>query len=222
MALPFGIDEFMGVFAAYNSAIGPMPLVLGLTALVAAIVACTRLRHGGRVVSALLAVLWAWTGIAYHIAFFTRINTAAYVFGSVFLAQALVFMWTGVVHGRLRFQVNAGARGIAGALLMTYGLVVYPLLGFAFGHIYPAMPTFGAPCPTTIFTIGLLFWAVDPWPRHVLLLPILWSAIGGTAAFQLGVPEDYGLLAAGAAALGLLIHRTVRGRSAAASEGVRR
>jgi hypothetical protein len=37
-----------------------------------------------------------------------------------------------------------------------------------------------------------------------LAIPLAWSAIGGTAAFALGVPQDLGLLAAGLLALTLL------------------
>jgi hypothetical protein len=44
-------------------------------------------------------------------------------------------------------------------------MVVYPLLGIRFGHSYPRAPLFGvAPCPTTIFTFGLLLWATRSVP----------------------------------------------------------
>lgn len=59
------------------------------------------------------------------------------------------------------------------------------------------MPLFGiAPCPTTIFTIGILL--LGPWhvARWLLLIPVLWTIIGGSAALLLNVPQDYGLLAA--------------------------
>lgn len=36
------------------------------------------------------------------------------------------------------------------------------------------------------------------------LLVILWSAVGGSAAFVLGVPQDLGLLVAGALSIVLL------------------
>jgi hypothetical protein len=62
----------------------------------------------------------------------------------------------------------------------------------------------GVPCATTIFTLGLLAWAQPGRSRYLLVLPILWAAIGGTAAFTLGVTQDLGLLAAGLLALLLL------------------
>ena len=59
------------------------------------------------------------------------------------------------------------------------------------------LPTFGLPCPTTIFTIGLLCFAVPPTPRSPLIVPLLWCLVGAQAAFLLGVQPDLGLIAAG-------------------------
>jgi hypothetical protein len=83
----------------------------------------------------------------------------------------------------------------AGWALIAYALIAYPLLGHAFGHRYPALPTFGLPCPTTIFTFGVLLLAAAP--RALFVVPLAWSAIGSVAAFRLGVVQEYGLLAAG-------------------------
>ncbi len=71
------------------------------------------------------------------------------------------------------------------------------------------MPLLGtAPCPTTIFTIGILLlgrWGAVRW---LLVIPLAWSAIGGSAAIMLGVPQDFGLFAAGMiAAVFALGHR---------------
>ena len=66
------------------------------------------------------------------------------------------------------------------------------------------MPTFGLPCPTTIFTIGLLCFAVQPLPRSPLIGPLLWCLVGAQAAFFLGVQPDLGLIVAGAVSVGLL------------------
>ena len=101
--------------------------------------------------------------------------------------------------------------------LISYALMVYPLLGVLFGHVYPAAPTFGAPCPTTIFTFGVLFLLREPFPRYVLVIPILWAGIGGSAAFSLGVAEDYGLIVAGLAGLALAFLKFRRHPTIAAS-----
>jgi len=99
---------------------------------------------------------------------------------------------------------------IIGGIFALYALVIYPVLGYSFGHVYPASPTFGAPCPTTIFTFGLLLWTDKRFPRHILVIPLLWSIIGFTAALSLTIREDFGLLIAGL--LGTLLILLVRGK----------
>ena len=150
-----------------------------------------------RLVSALLSFFWAWRAIACHFAFFTAINPAAWFCGAVFLAGAFQSAWRGVLRSRIRLQVCGGIRGWVGGMLIAFTLVVYPWLGYVLGHRYPAAPTFGWPCPTTIFAIGMLLFAAAPTPRSVFVVPLLWSAIGSIAAFQLGVLQDLGLLVAG-------------------------
>jgi hypothetical protein len=71
-------------------------------------------------------------------------------------------------------------------VLIGYSLGIYPLLSLWLGA-YPAVPTFGAPCPTTIFTIGLLCFLRPPFPWYVLAVPILWSAVGSLAVIQFGL-----------------------------------
>lgn len=59
------------------------------------------------------------------------------------------------------------------------------------------MPVFGvAPCPTTIFTVGVLLTGTWHVARWLLIVPGLWAAVGGSAAIFLGVPQDVALLAA--------------------------
>ena len=65
------------------------------------------------------------------------------------------------------------------------------------GHAYPASPTFGVPCPTVMLTIGLLLTAPARLPWQIVVVPIVWSFLGGSAALLLGVATDYVLLVAG-------------------------
>ena len=150
-----------------------------------------------RAVAGILGLFWVWMGVVYHWTFFRAINPAATLFGVLFVLEGIALVARGAVRRGLRFRFRATLQGLAGALLLAYALVAYPLLGYAAGHRYPAMPTFGLPCPTTIFTLGLLLWTEPPVPRLPLLVPLAWSAFGASAALQLGVWEDLGLVVAG-------------------------
>lgn len=203
MPLPFTTTEFFGVFAAYNDAVWPLQWLLLAAAGVALVAAVRSGRESGVLVSALLAGLWAWMALAYHARFFAAINPLAYGFAALSLAASALFIWQGVVRRRLHFRWQPGPRGWAAAVTLLFALVGYPAWALAAGHRYPAFATFGLPCPTTLFTIGLLALAVRPCPRSVFVVPVLWCLIGSQAAFLLGVPQDLGLLPA--AALGMAL-----------------
>jgi hypothetical protein len=204
--LPFTTEQFYAVFTAYNGAVWPASIaayVLGAAAVVLAI-------RGGsvnsRIVAAILALMWAWTGIAYHIGFFSAINRAAWVFGALFAAQALLLLYCGTYHDRIALGAPLNLRSGAGYLLIFYATITYPLIGLALGHDYVALPQFGVtPCPVTLFTFGAILLAHIPVPWPVLVIPVLWSLIGGSAAILLNVPQDWVLLASGPATLALLV-----------------
>jgi hypothetical protein len=211
---PFTVDQFFGVFAAYNTAIWPMQVVLLVLAIAAIGLAFARLHVRSQIITGILAALWLWMGLVYHLIFFSVINPAAAIFGVAFALEAALLIWAGLGPRRLRFAFRLDAYGATGAALLAYALILYPLLGYVFGHDYPAIPTFGAPCPTTIFTFGLLLWTADRVPWWLLVIPGLWALIGLSAALSLNVPQDLGLLAAGVIAIPMLL---VRGRRPAAT-----
>ena len=135
--------------------------------------------------------------MAYDLGFFTRINQAAWGFAALFLLQAAVFFWAGVVHGRLAFAPWRNAWAPLAWGLVAYSLV-YPAINAAQHLSVSRIPTFGVPCPTMIFTAGLLMLAT-PRSWRLSIVPVIWSLIGGSAAFLLGVRADYALPIAGIA-----------------------
>ena len=193
MELPFTAEQFFGVFRAYNITLWPVQVCLLALAVAAVVLVMWPRAWSGVGVSAILALLWGWMGLAYHLALFTSISPPAYAFAAVFMAGVLVFLWQGVVRRRLEFRWQAGARGVTALLLVVYALVVYPAWSHFAGRPYLETPTFGLPCPTTIFTMGLLACLVRPCPRSVFVVPILWSLVGVQAAFLLSVPQDLAL-----------------------------
>lgn len=205
MALPFTVEQFHGVFRDYNTAVWPMQWVLVGLALTALVAVLRPRPWSGVVVSAILGLLWTWIALAYHLAFFARISAAAPVFAAVSAVGALIFVWHGVVRRSLAFRWAPGPKAVAGAVLVGFALVVYPVWSAYTGPPYPAMPTFGLPCPTTIFTIGLLCFAVPPMPRSAMIVPLLWCLVGAQAAWRLGVQPDLGLVVAGLVGVGLLL-----------------
>ena len=203
---PFTTNDFLAVFSAYNAAIWPFQIVaygLGLVAVTAIFLP----QHGlTRLAFAALAVLWAVTGIGYHLMFFARINPIAPVFAALFVLQSVLFLVSAIRPGDLRLHLGPDVRSVAGLITLLYALAIYPVLGVWAGHGLMAGPMFGvAPCPTTIFTIGILLIARGTWVIWLSIIPFLWSLIGWAAAIQLGIPEDLGMPVAGAVLAGALV-----------------
>ena len=197
MNLPFTIQQFLQIFKDYNLTVWPMQLVLNLLALVVVFLIFKDNKSSDKAISAILAFFWLWMGIVYHIMFFSSINSAANIFGIFFILQALFFIYFGVIRNKLSFDFKITSFTITGIAFILYALIIYPVLGYYFGHVYPQSPTFGAPCPTTIFTFGILIFAGSKLPKLVFVIPLLWSLLGASAAINLSISEDYGLLIAG-------------------------
>ena len=205
MELPFTTEQFLEVFKTYNTSIWPAQVVAYLLGGLAIYLAYRPSARNHRIISLILASSWLWMGALYHLTFFTSINTAAYGFGVIFIIQGLLFLGAGVWKDWLKFRLKWDAYGITGTILIIYAMLIYPLIGTQVGHGYPYAPMFGvAPCPATIFTFGMLLWTAKRIPWWILVIPGLWSVIGFSAAIELGVLEDIGLLIAGVLAISML------------------
>ncbi|MBK6504637.1 MAG: hypothetical protein IPG02_03000 [Ignavibacteria bacterium] len=205
MKTPFTVEQFFDVFNNYNEAVFPMQAVFYLLSLFVVYLIIKPNSGSEKIVSGVLALLWLWMGIVYHLVFFTAINNAAYLFGAMFVLQGILFLVTGVFQSKLSFKFRFDIYGISGIALIIFALVFYPMLGNYLGHVYPSSPTFGLPCPTTIFTFGILLMSDRKCPAVIMVIPFLWSVIGFFAAFSFGVIEDTGLLIAGLLTLTLLL-----------------
>jgi hypothetical protein len=189
--LPFTRDQFFDVFAHYNAVLWPAAAALWVASVVICAGVLWSRRPPDRLVSGLLMVHWAWAAVAYHIAFFTRINPAAWLFAAIFLIQAGLFLWLGVIRNQLSFTSRGTAWSAIGWILVSYALA-YPVINAVQHGSVLRIPTFGLPCPTAILTGGLLLLAT-PRSRALAVVPVIWSAIGGSAASVLGVSADYAL-----------------------------
>jgi hypothetical protein len=213
--MPFTTEQFLDVFGRYNEAIWPLQIVAYALGLVAVGLALRPAGPSDRTIGLILAAFWLWTGLVYHVVYFREINGAAILFGALFVVQGVLWLLAGVVCPRLAFRAHGDLGGLVGGLFIAYALVGYPLLGLALGQSFPRMPTFGVtPCPVVIFTFGLLLWTERPVPRLLLVIPLLWSLLGVSAAISLDVGEDIGLVVAGLLGTALLFwrdHRAVGG-----------
>jgi hypothetical protein len=99
MQLPFTTEQFFDLLAAYNVALWPALAVLWMASLISSLLLFSSRGPSDRWISGLLAAHWIWSALAYHAAFFTRIDSAAWVF-----AALSAICWTGVQSNRIPFR----------------------------------------------------------------------------------------------------------------------
>ena len=208
---PFTTEQFLDVLVEYNLAVWPIQVGVYVLGAAAVLMVFWRIRPSDRIISGILAFLWIFMGGVYHLGYFTAINNAAWLFGIAFLVQAALFIFSGIYRGSLSFGFKPGIYSFIGLLFILFAAVLYPIIGQALGHGWPSSPSFGiTPCPGTIFTFGMLLLATRRVPRYLLVIPLLWSLVGFSAAIFMGITEDVGLLVAGIGGTALLIWRDRR------------
>lgn len=204
MNIPFSVQEFLSIFAEYNMEFQFMPIIMYILGITSVVLLITNRTQFSRIISGILCFFWVWIGLIYQIKFFSTINPAAIVFGILFIIEGALFFFFGTWKNKLIFTFSKDLVSAAGGLLIIYALIIYPIFGYFAGHHYPFSPLFGmAPCPTVIFTFGILLLNREKTPTTLLIQPTLWAVIGLSAAIQLHIYEDFGLIASAIIALWL-------------------
>jgi hypothetical protein len=199
--LPYTAEVYFALLERYLAALGPVAAAAELLIVAAlAAIALRPLPGQDRAIAGLLAAGWLVTGLVFHGLYFGRLNFLAPVYATLFTVQGVLLVWHGVVRGRLAFRYRGDQAARAGTFLALVALA-YPLLDGLFHPDWLGLRLAGlAPAPTVVLTLGLLLLAEAP-PRHLLIIPGLWSLVAAFTAWHLAVPLDLGLplLAAGTA-----------------------
>jgi hypothetical protein len=191
--MPFTTEQFFNVFREYNIYVFPSQIII----LLLGVLSIFLLRKNTILVSSFIksyiVFLWLWIGIVYQIMFFSTINKAAYIFGALFIIQSILFFVEFFV--RKRFEISFDNKFItaAGYSLMIFGAILYPLIGLTLGKPIEYSIVLGLPCPTVIFTFGILALSRKSISKYILIIPVLWSLIGFFAAIKFGVYQDIAL-----------------------------
>ena len=204
--LSYTSETVYAFLEGYNEALWPaqaVALLLGIFVLFAAL---APIPQGGRVISAMLAGFWLWSGLVYYGQYFAEIDFSAPVFAGFFVLQAALLVWTGVIRAGLEFHIERGPRSIAGLVLAAFGLVGYTLITCLSGQSAQEVQMFAiAPAPTVIFTLGVLLLAKPRAPWALTVIPLVWTAVAGTIAWFLEMPEDFCAVVAGLTYIAVVI-----------------
>ena len=165
-------------------------------------------KYSSRVVTSVLVMFWLWTGVVFNGLVFSEISPRAVIFAPVFVVEGLLLVFYGFCKDALIFRARTDLIGAMGWVAILYGLSGYPLIASLFGRGYPQSLVVGlAPCPTVVFTLGLLFWSERRLIKAVLAIPLFYALVGGAIISSKGVVEDLGMLIIAMAMIGVVIYR---------------
>ena len=202
------LERFLDYTRIYNQDLYPAQyLMLGL-GLITILLVFFRTERSSRFISAILAFFYGWIGIQFYMVYFKEFMPIPFVFAILFILQALIFILEGTVRNRISFRFKADLYGLTGTLLLLYAIFGYQALEYILGRGYPEILSFGMfPCPTVIFSLGILLWTEKKFPSYILIFPIINALSGFIPAFMIGIIEDIGLIISGLLVLFLLSRR---------------
>ena len=204
--LPFTAEILFSSFETYNLALWPLPILAPVLAVALVLPTLRRVRHGDRGIGALLALAWAWVGVGYFILHFAAFDFAAPLYGALFVLQALLLAWIGVVRDRLLFRFAGDPLGWCGLALALAAALAGPLGDGLLGQGWASARVVGlAPGPTAVFTLGMLLLTAGRTPLHLAILPLLWTLVAGATAWILSIPQDLALPIVGVGAFALIL-----------------
>ena len=202
----FTIEKFLVILENYNLDIWPLQIVSYILGFAVIVLAVKRTRLSNRVISLILSFFWLWSGIVFCILYWSKSFKLAYIFGILLIIQGLIFFYS-FLKENISFSYTWNWHSAMGIILIFYAMVAYLLIGLFIGHTYPQSFPFGlVPCPTAIFTLGILLWTDKKLPKHIIIIPTLRSLVGIIAIIK-GIYEDIGLFVLGLTAVILIFLR---------------
>jgi hypothetical protein len=206
MDMKLTLEMLLSTFGKYNLDIWPLQVLAYILGITAVFFAIKRTGYSSRIILGILSFLWLFTAIGFFMLYFGAVYTPAYIFGALYIIQGLIFL-AGLVKPRLSFNFEVNSYAVIGLLFIAYAMIGYPMVGNFLGHTYPQSPPFGlTPCPTTVFTFGLLLITDKEVPRLYLVIPLLW-ALSGVMPVSVGILEDIGMIISGVVGTALILYR---------------
>jgi len=203
--MPCTVEQFFEVFEHYNTTHFPAQIILFF---ISAYVLFTIYKKESisRWVGYFLGFLWVWVGSIYHSYYFSTINPLGEIFGQLFILQGFVLMGE-AYFGKLDFTYNQSLKHKIGLSFVIFGLIIYPIISWSIESSAIRIISLGLPCPTVIFTFGLLMLTGDKFRKYTLIIPLIWAIIGTSAAYYFGVYQDVMLIISAVTAFVFLMRK---------------
>jgi hypothetical protein len=198
-------ETFWTKVGAYNEATWPVQVVM----IVAALYLTVRVfaKPGPKTdawMKALLAFAFAWNGTVFFLVFVK--NPISMAIGTPLFVVVSVLFVVDIFAKKTRFRFPEGGWMRGFTIVWMLLALLYPLIGWPLGHVYPQvlLPLF--PCPLTVFATALVAAAAPNVDRKLFIALLPWGLLGLPKCFgALDCYEDCALFAAGVYGLIVLV-----------------
>jgi Family of unknown function (DUF6064) len=185
--LLFSPETYLRLLGRYNSDMWPLQIVFAILGMSLIGLVRSSNINSDRIVAGLLAAIWLWVAYAFHIERYATIQIAANFFAAMFIIQAILLFLIGVIGARIQFSLSEGLINRIGLGLVILGIFFYPLIGWGVGREWDQVEMFALmPDPTVVATFGFLLLTVRRPHWLLLVIPILWTVIGGALSWEMG------------------------------------
>ena len=210
--LSFSLEEFLLVLESYNLDIWPLQIIAYVLILIILFVSLKPAKYSSKIILAVLSFFWLFNGIVFCFIYWAPSHIFGYIFGIFCTVQGLLFLYS-LIRSDIIIAPPNKTYLLIGMLFFLYSMIGYQLFGYYLDHIYPKFFPVGlVPCPTTIFTLGLLIIINTKIPIKYIAIPLIIS-LGGLLAAYNGIYEDIGLIILGAWGTILIIKRNFQRES---------
>ena len=170
--LLFSPRTYYRMFELYHTQIWPIHLVVLGSVVAVAVLLRREEALRDRAIAGVLAAWWLWVAVAFHFQRYATINWSARYFAALFVIQALLLVWFGVIRTPLRFRVSREGAAYLAAGLLVIALVFEPVAGLIAGRTWRQVEMFGlTPDPTAIATLALLALSTARPHRALIVIP---------------------------------------------------
>lgn len=184
--LLFSPQTYYRLFGLYNTDIWPAQILALLLGGAILLLIWKNPPWQGRAITTILALCWLWVAYAFHLQRYATINWAAEYFAIGFILQAALFIWTGLIRGRLTYQPETTTLKQPGLGIFLFALILQPLAAPTLGRPWNQAEIFGiAPDPTVIATLGLLLLIRGRTHWGLFIIPIAWCSISAATLWAM-------------------------------------
>lgn len=195
------------------------PITMAMTIVAALLTFRVFLRPGARTdlwMKVFLSIAFSWNGVVFFLVFLKN-PISTFAGAPLFVLISLLFA-VDISTKKTHFQPPEAMWKKGVTIFWILLVLLYPVIGWLLGHVYPRMLLPMFPCPLTVYAIALVAAAAPNVDKKVFALLLPWALMGLPKCFgALDCYEDCILFASGVYGLVELV-RNWRPREAQAWE----